>query len=94
MIEDIEKLRKRENLTVTEMAARFGVIYQNYNNWIARGSLPKKYYPAAQEMLAMNIDYKDLDDKAMQIYDRLSEKGKKAAIATLQAIESLEAESE
>jgi transcriptional regulator with XRE-family HTH domain len=51
LIENIEALRARQGLTKTEMASQFGVIFQNYNNWIARSSLPKEHYDKAHELL-------------------------------------------
>jgi hypothetical protein len=51
LIKEIEELRGRQRLTKTVMAAKFGVIFQNYNNWIARSSLPKEHYERAYELL-------------------------------------------
>ena len=51
LIEKIEALRLRQGLTKTEMASQFGVIFQNYNNWIARSSLPKEHYEKAHQLL-------------------------------------------
>jgi len=51
LIKEIEALRLKRGLTKTAMASEFGVIYQNYNNWIARASLPKEHYEKAYKML-------------------------------------------
>lgn len=90
LINDIEELRIKQGLTLTEMGAQFDVPYQNYNNWVARGSLPKKYIPKAQQILANSGHPKGLDIEVMDIYSRLSPAGKKAAMQSLLAIESLE----
>jgi len=51
LIIELEKFRRSQSLTPTQMAKRFGVLYQNYNNWVARGSLPKHHYAEAFSIL-------------------------------------------
>lgn len=51
LMQQIEKLRKERGLSKAEMARRFGVENQNYNNWTYRNSLPKEFYEVGIRML-------------------------------------------
>lgn len=51
LIERLESYRKKRSLSKTDMAKAFGVAWQNYHNWTARGSLPKEFYSAAFNIL-------------------------------------------
>lgn len=59
LIKEIEQLRVSQGLSKTAMADRFGVIYQNYNNWVARASLPKEHYEKALKMLSSREAQRD-----------------------------------
>ena len=59
LIKEIEQLRASQGLSKTAMADRFGVIYQNYNNWVARASLPKEHYEKALMMLSSREAQRD-----------------------------------
>lgn len=71
LIARVEKYREETGQTKADMARRFGVPEQNYNNWVYRNSLPKDYYPIAQALLTGNesvirespSDYLYLSDK-------------------------------
>ena len=58
LIERVEKARKAQSLIPADMARYFGVNPQNYNNWIYRNSLPKKYYDTAYKFI-----FSDEDDR-------------------------------
>lgn len=46
-ITDVEKYRIDNNLSKADLARYFGVLPQNYNNWVYRKSLPKEFIGAA-----------------------------------------------
>ena len=51
LIHRIEEIRERRGLKQADMARRFGVPSQNYNNWVYRGSLPKEHYEVALRLI-------------------------------------------
>lgn len=52
LIEKLEKYRDRQGISKADMSLRMGAnSNQHYNNWVYRGSLPKKFYEKALELL-------------------------------------------
>lgn len=47
----IETWREKHGLSKSILAEYFGVPDRNYNNWTYRGSLPKTFYPKADQLL-------------------------------------------
>ena len=95
LIEEIEAFRLRHELTKTVMAGEFGVIYQNYNNWIARSSLPKEHYEKAYEILGRDEFNKsrqsDEDQSFISKYRDLDDEGKKAISLMMDTLAAREA---
>lgn len=52
LLNDLEDFRERNGLAKADMARRFDVPLQNYNNWVYRNSLPKDKIDLAHEILA------------------------------------------
>lgn len=52
LIESLEKYRQSHGLSKADMARRFDVPLQNYNNWVYRSSLPKEHIALAQKLLS------------------------------------------
>jgi phage repressor protein C with HTH and peptisase S24 domain/DNA-binding XRE family transcriptional regulator len=50
-ITELKEFRAKNNYDKAHMARLFGVEWQNYHNWEARNSLPKKYFARAEEIL-------------------------------------------
>lgn len=50
-IEKLEEVRIANELSWSDMGREFGVIYQNYKNWVLRGSLPKSQQDRALDVI-------------------------------------------
>jgi len=52
LIESLENYRVERGLSKADMARKFDVALQNYNNWVYRSSLPKEHMPLAQALIS------------------------------------------
>ena len=73
LIEMIEKKRKANGMRMADAARALGVPSQNYNNWVYRGSLPKRYIDAAKKFIEgennESILHKDVFKKIMPVLE-------------------------
>tara|TARA_R110002110_G_scaffold415835_1_gene657191 strand:- start:20086 stop:20754 length:669 start_codon:yes stop_codon:yes gene_type:complete len=92
LIEKIELHREQEGLSKADMARRFGVEPQRYNNWVYRGSLPKSFFSRAEEILGHNdadATGKTTATKARLVVDNTSKVGNLVQIPRLDVSASM-----
>lgn len=83
LLEKLEQYRKKNGLSKAELARAIGANEpQQYRNWVARGSLPKKYYDQALRIMgqsgALTKDqaefferYESLSKEDREVIDRM-----------------------
>lgn len=86
---ELSRYQKERGLSTADMARLFGVEWQIYKNWLNRNSLPKAHIDRASFILSDQKDDTEINH-AVEILNSLSPQGLKAALASIEAIQSLE----
>lgn len=77
----LEKYRKENGLTKAELSRVIGANEpQQYRNWVARGSLPKKYINSALELLGQPGNLTKDQSELLERYECLSDDDKEVIV--------------
>lgn len=86
---DLQKHMDETGLQKADMARLFGVTWQTFHNWMDRGSLPKRHWARAEEILN-GREFSEI----VLLLRQLSPEGLKAALKSIDAICVLEQRSD